>query len=191
MIFSTVCGPHDPAFTVGSFAITATNRPPTSPTPVTTPSAGRSPARAWVSSPSSTNESASSKSSRSRSRTKSFPCSASFWWYFSAPPAIARRLASPIGSVESPCPCTVRSLAPAGILTGERLQSADRATEIRSGPPREGGDGAERVHPADGGGPVGRPPGPPDHVAAGPAQDRHVLDVPVRAGPHAVVGGRH
>ena len=29
MIFSTVFGPQEPAFTVGSFAITATGRPPT------------------------------------------------------------------------------------------------------------------------------------------------------------------
>ena len=38
-IFSTVFGPHEPALTVGSLAISATGRPSTSPTPVTTPSA--------------------------------------------------------------------------------------------------------------------------------------------------------
>ncbi len=38
-IFSTVFGPHDPAFTVGSLAISATVLPSTAPTPVTTPSA--------------------------------------------------------------------------------------------------------------------------------------------------------
>ena len=41
-IFSTVRAPHDPAFTVGSLAMTHTGRPSTRPTPVTTPSAGRS-----------------------------------------------------------------------------------------------------------------------------------------------------
>ena len=41
-IFSTVRAPHDPAFTVGSLAITHTGRPSMRPTPVTTPSAGRS-----------------------------------------------------------------------------------------------------------------------------------------------------
>ena len=41
MIFSTVFGPHEPAFTVGSLAITATGRPAMRPRPVTTPSAPR------------------------------------------------------------------------------------------------------------------------------------------------------
>ena len=45
MIFSTVRAPHDPAFTVESLAMIATGRPCTRPMPVTTPSAGRSPAR--------------------------------------------------------------------------------------------------------------------------------------------------
>ena len=40
-IFSTVFGPQEPAFTVGSLAISATLRPPTSAMPVTTPSAPR------------------------------------------------------------------------------------------------------------------------------------------------------
>ena len=40
-IFSTVRAPQEPALTVGSFAITQTGRPSISPTPVTTPSAGR------------------------------------------------------------------------------------------------------------------------------------------------------
>ena len=76
-IFSTVRAPHEPAFTVGSFAITHTGRPSTVPTPVTTPSAGRSPASALASSASSTNE-PSSSSSASRSRTNSLPWRASF-----------------------------------------------------------------------------------------------------------------
>jgi len=41
-IFSTVRAPQEPALTVGSFATTQTGRPSTVPTPVTTPSAGRS-----------------------------------------------------------------------------------------------------------------------------------------------------
>jgi hypothetical protein len=40
MIFSTVRAPHEPAFTVESFAISATGRPPMVAVPVTTPSAG-------------------------------------------------------------------------------------------------------------------------------------------------------
>ena len=76
-IFSTVRAPHEPAFTVESFAITHTGRPSMRPTPVTTPSAGRSPASALASSPSSTNESSSS-SSASRSRTNSLFWRASF-----------------------------------------------------------------------------------------------------------------
>ena len=79
-IFSTVLAPHDPALTVESLAITATVRPPTAPIPVTTPSAGRSPASALASSPSSTNPSASSSSRASRSRTNSFPCSRALTW---------------------------------------------------------------------------------------------------------------
>ena len=79
MIFSTVLGPQDPAFTVESFAITATGRPSMGPTPVTTASAGRSPSMAEARRPSSAKPSASSRSSRRRSRTNSFPCSASFW----------------------------------------------------------------------------------------------------------------
>ena len=39
-IFSTVRAPHDPAFTVGSLAMTMTGRSSTVPRPVTTPSAG-------------------------------------------------------------------------------------------------------------------------------------------------------
>ena len=62
MIFSTVRAPHEPAFTVGSLAITHTGRPSIVPMPVTTPSAGRSSvgAKALASSPSSTNEPSSS-----------------------------------------------------------------------------------------------------------------------------------
>ena len=55
-IFSTVRAPHDPAFTVESLAITATGRPSTRAIPVTTPSAGRSPASAFANSPSSTKD---------------------------------------------------------------------------------------------------------------------------------------
>ena len=57
MIFSTVFGPHEPAFTVGSFAISATGRPPTVAMPVTTPSAPKPSCSQFASSASSTNES--------------------------------------------------------------------------------------------------------------------------------------
>ena len=68
MIFSTVFQPHEPAFTVGSFAITQTGRPSTSPMPVTTPSAPRPSWSQLASSASSANEPSSSSSAR-RSRT--------------------------------------------------------------------------------------------------------------------------
>src|SRR5512137_1002854 len=89
MIFSTVRFPQLPAFTVESLAITATGRPSMVPRPVTTPSAGSSGSCALARAPSSSSE-PSSRSSRSRSRAKSFPCSAFFWWYFSAPPLRTR-----------------------------------------------------------------------------------------------------
>ena len=59
-IFSTVFGPHEPAFTVGSLAISATGRPPIVPMPVTTPSAPRPSASQLASSASSVNEPSSS-----------------------------------------------------------------------------------------------------------------------------------
>ena len=66
-IFSTVFGPHEPAFTVGSLAISATLRPPTSAMPVTTPSAPRPSASQLASSASSANDSGStSRATRSR-----------------------------------------------------------------------------------------------------------------------------
>ena len=55
-IFSTVLGPHDPALTVGSLAISATGRPPIVPMPVTTPSAPRPSASQLASSASSASE---------------------------------------------------------------------------------------------------------------------------------------
>src|ERR687892_386890 len=102
-IFSTVRAPHDPAFTVGSLAMRDTGRPSTRPTPVTTPSAGRSSARLLASSPSSTNESLSS-SSASRSRTNSLPCAASLSPTLARLPASARsvsRASSACGSGRS------------------------------------------------------------------------------------------
>ncbi|CAB4885652.1 unannotated protein [freshwater metagenome] len=77
IIFSTVRAPHEPAFTVGSFATTHTVRPSTRPTPVTTPSAGRSAAIVLESRPSSTNDPSSSSNAR-RSRTNSLFWRASF-----------------------------------------------------------------------------------------------------------------
>ena len=75
-IFSTVFGPHDPAFTVGSFAISATRRPPTSAMPVTTPSAPRPSWSQFASSASSANDSGST-SRATRSRVPILPCSGS------------------------------------------------------------------------------------------------------------------
>src|SRR5450432_3499246 len=84
-IFSTVRLPHDPALTVESLAMTATVRPPMAPTPVMTPSAGRSGSDALARRASSTRESRSRSRSR-RSRAKSLLCWAFFWWYLAAPP---------------------------------------------------------------------------------------------------------
>ena len=81
-IFSTVRAPHEPAFTVGSLAMTTTGRPSTVPRPVTTPSAGSPVARALASWPSSTKV-PSSTSSAIRSRTKSLFCPASLAAAFS------------------------------------------------------------------------------------------------------------
>src|SRR5687768_1521623 len=92
-IFSTVLGPQEPAFTVGSLAISATVRPPIVPMPVTTPSAPRPSASQFASSASSVNEPGSS-SRATRSRTGSLPCSAAFARWRSGPPAYARSNAS-------------------------------------------------------------------------------------------------
>ena len=96
MIFSTVFGPHEPAFTVGSLAMTATGRPPTVPMPVTTPSAPRPSSSQLASSASSTNE-PSSSSRAMRSRTGSLPCSAAFARWRSGPPAERALDAPPAG----------------------------------------------------------------------------------------------
>src|SRR4051812_28506976 len=93
MIFSTVLGPHEPALTVGSLAMTETGRPPRVPLPVTTPSAPRPSSCQLASSPSSTKE-PSSSSRATRSRTGSLPCSAAFARWRSGPPASARSTAS-------------------------------------------------------------------------------------------------
>src|SRR5829696_167295 len=90
MIFSTVRAPQEPALTVESFAIRQTGRSSIRAWPVTTPSAGRSPAgplmdMALANIPSSTKD-PSSTSSRTRSRAKSLPRAAFASWYRGAPP---------------------------------------------------------------------------------------------------------
>ena len=87
-IFSTVFGPHEPAFTVGSLAISATRRPSIVARPVTTPSAPRPSSFQLASSASSAKEPASTRRS-TRSRTGSLPCSAVFSWWRCGPPASA------------------------------------------------------------------------------------------------------
>ncbi len=77
MIFSTVLGPHEPALTVGSLAITHTGRPAMRAMPVTTPSAPKPSCSQLASSASSANE-PSSTSSAMRSRTGSLPCCSDF-----------------------------------------------------------------------------------------------------------------
>src|SRR3954469_6784006 len=93
MIFSTVLGPHEPALTVGSFAITQTGRPAIAAIPVTTPSAPKPSFSQFASSASSANEPESTSRSI-LSRTGSLPCSADFSWWRSGPPARARSRAS-------------------------------------------------------------------------------------------------
>src|SRR4051794_38438176 len=94
MIFSTVRAPQEPALTVESLAMTQTGRPATVAVPVTTPSAGRSPARTVAYSPSSTKD-PSSASRAARSRANSLPFAALASWYLGAPPfsTVARRSA--------------------------------------------------------------------------------------------------
>src|SRR4051794_30825642 len=87
-IFSTVFGPHDPALTAGSFAISATGRPPSVPIPVTTPSAPSPSCSQLARRPSSAIESGSS-SRATRSRTGSFSCSATFLRCRAGPPSSA------------------------------------------------------------------------------------------------------
>ena len=93
MIFSTVFGPQEPAFTVGSFAIRQTGRPATVAVPVTTPSAPKPSCSQLASRASSENEPASTRRA-TRSRTGSFPCSAAFSRCRSGPPARARSSAA-------------------------------------------------------------------------------------------------
>ena len=72
IIFSTVRAPHEPALTLQSLATTRAARPSTSPWPVTTPSAGRLPARTLASAPSSTNvPSSNNRAMRSRAPSRS------------------------------------------------------------------------------------------------------------------------
>src|SRR5688572_28774036 len=96
MIFSTVRAPQEPAFTVESLAISATGRPSIVAVPVTTPSAGRSPATTLAKAPSSTNDPSSTRR-RTRSRANSLPLPALAWWYFSAPPRSTRARSSGTG----------------------------------------------------------------------------------------------
>src|SRR4051812_13302406 len=93
MIFSTVLGPHEPALTVGSFAITQTGRPPTFAMPVTTPSAPK-PSLSQLASRASSAKVPGSTRRSIRSRTGSLPCWADFSRWRSGPPARARSSAS-------------------------------------------------------------------------------------------------
>ena len=101
---------------VESFAITATTRPETVPVPVTTPSAGRSPALAFASKPSSTNE-PSSRSRAMRSRAKSLPCSRFFSWYFGAPPRRASSASS------RTFPSSIGAILPSSPSAGKRIDA--------------------------------------------------------------------
>ena len=131
-IFSTVRAPHDPAFTVGSLAITHTGRPSTRPTPVTTPSAGRSSADALASSASSANEPGSS-SRASRSRTNSLPWLSNF----AAPGARLPASALEAASANRSASLMRLSILPVGSSStpvGQVRRRARMATSSRSGP---------------------------------------------------------
>src|SRR5918995_6637409 len=129
-IFSTVRAPHEPALTVGSLAMTHTGRPSTRPTPVTTPSAGRSAARLFASRPSST-KLPSSSSRASRSRTNSFPWAASLSPTLCRLPARARSVRA-----ARSCPSS---------LTGGTLGRRTTGSARGSGP-ADGQDGDVVVH---------------------------------------------
>src|SRR5690348_9775949 len=111
-IFSTVLGPHEPALTVGSLAISATVRPPIVPSPVTTPSAPRPSASQLASSASSVNE-PSSSSRATRSRTGTLPCWADFCLWRSGPPAKARS--------KAPVTCWASVIATQTLAIGGRV----------------------------------------------------------------------
>src|SRR6478609_6856280 len=87
MIFSTVRSPHDPALTVESSAMIATGRPCTRTTPVTTPSAGRSPPAAllwwYLGAPPFLIFSASAASSSGRPEVDDIQCTLTFLWSLS------------------------------------------------------------------------------------------------------------
>src|SRR5581483_5359210 len=128
-IFSTVFGPHDPAFTVGSFAISAIRRPPTSASPVTTPSAPRPSCSQLASRPSSAKLSGSTRRA-TRSRTGSFPCSAVFWRWRSGPPASAASRAARnlvCSPVSLTAPESMRRPAPRRPLAARRAGTAAAA----------------------------------------------------------------
>src|SRR5918999_722888 len=93
MIFSTVLGPQEPALTVGSFAISATGRPPTWAIPVTTPSAPK-PTCSQLARRASSTKVPGSTSLATRSRTGSLPWSFDLAWWRSGPPPRARSRAS-------------------------------------------------------------------------------------------------
>ena len=103
----------------------------------------------------------SSSSSRSRSRAKSLPCSAFFWWYFSAPP-LRTRAESPARCALPASPASRRwpfSLRHSPVNTGLRFSAKARSASTRSlvaeaglvhpvlearGPPRCRGAGRRR-----------------------------------------------
>src|SRR6188474_477154 len=140
MIFSTVRAPQDPAFTVESLAISATGRPSIVAVPVTTPSAGRSPAETFAKTPSSTNEPSSTRR-RTRSRANSLPLAALASWYLTGPPSCTSERSSGTGGCPGGCDDTLRTLTARlalsrdclGGLRGHRLRRDRRRLLDRSG----------------------------------------------------------
>ena len=94
MIFSTVFGPHEPALTVGSLAITR-DVPPADQPEAGDDAVGAEPLGLPVGEQRLLGEGPSSRRRAMRSRTGSLPCSAVLARWRSGPPARARSMASP------------------------------------------------------------------------------------------------
>src|SRR3954470_19079325 len=131
MIFSTVFGPHEPAFTVGSFAISAAGRPAIVAMPVTTPSAPKPCCSQLASRASSTNESGSTNRA-TRSRTGSLPWSRDFSWWRSGPPPRARSSASFRSDMGSNVSAGGAQLRPQGAADQLQAALAHRQADGRS-----------------------------------------------------------
>ncbi len=172
-IFSTVFGPQEPAFTVGSLAIRATRRPSIVARPVTTPSAP-SPSFSQLASAASSTKEPGSTSRSTRSRTGSLPCSAVFSWWRCGPPARAASSALAksvtVGSLFGPRPHPTASI------------SASRPNLMQSAVPVDRAGDAARASRAGGRGPAA-PRARPRPAPAGRSRSRSPSRAASRPGP--------